>query len=98
MADNGVTISPKEMYDLIQEAMKSLQRIESRLEVLESKMESANKVDERSQEALDKAEDALALAERIEHRIWWVAGVIIAEIIVGAITALFYFAQRGLGG
>jgi hypothetical protein len=57
--NNGVTISLKEMFDLIQEMARGQQRIESRLESLESRWESASRADERAREAL-------ALAKNLE--------------------------------
>lgn len=103
--DNGVVISAKEMYDLIQEMTKTLQRIDSRLDVLEAKMESANRADERSREALHKAEnaegkavDALnqlkALQTKVEDNEKWLFRTIAGALILGAIGALFYFAQN----
>ncbi|MFD1444342.1 hemolysin XhlA family protein [Thermoactinomyces vulgaris] len=98
MKDNGVVISNKEMYDMIQRMAGSLQRIEARLDQMEEKMESTHNADERSREALNKAEDALDLAKKIEDQIIWMWRIVGGAIATGAIGALFYFAQQSIGG
>ncbi|MBH8605983.1 alanine-zipper protein [Thermoactinomyces sp. CICC 10521] len=101
----AVVITPKEMYELVQEVTRSLQRIEARLDILESKIATANNADERSRQALNMAEDAnqraneaFEKAKEVETRQLWLLGIIIVEVISGAIGALFYFAQKGIGG
>ncbi|MGA9175126.1 MAG: alanine-zipper protein [Thermoactinomyces sp.] len=101
----GIVITQKELYDLVQEVTRSLQRIEARLDILESKIATANNADERSRKALNMAEDAnqraneaFEKAKEVETRQLWLLGIIIVEVISGAIGALFYFAQKGIGG
>ncbi|SEN79722.1 hemolysin XhlA family protein [Lihuaxuella thermophila] len=98
MTDNGVVISTRELYDMIQEMARSLQRIEARLDQMEEKMESALTADERSREALNKAEDALELARKLEDQLIWMWRIIAGAIATGAIGALFLFAQKGIIG
>jgi len=98
MTDNGVVISNKEMYDMIQEMARSLQRIEARLDQMEEKMEFAHSADERSRDALNKAEDALDLSRKIEDQLIWMWRIVGGAIATGAIGALFLFAQKGLLG
>lgn len=101
----AVVITPKEMYELVQEVTRSLQRIEARLDVLETRIQSANNADERSRQAINLAEDAqqranyaYEKAKEVETRQLWLWGIIISEVIAGAIGALFYFVQKGIGG
>jgi hypothetical protein len=101
----GIVITQKELYDLVQEVTRSLQRIEARLDILESKIATANNADERSRTALDladeakkRADEAFEKAKEIENRQLWLLGIIVAELVTGAIGALFYFAQKGIGG
>lgn len=91
--ENGVHISAKEMYSLIQEANRVLQRIEARLDILESKMESANKTDERSRQAFTTAKEALELAEKLENQLFWLWRTTIGALIACAVEALFYISH-----
>lgn len=95
MKDNGVVISNKEMYDMIQRMAGSLQRIEARLDQMEEKMESTHNADERSREALNKAEDALDLAKKIEKKHDWAWKATVSTLITTGIGVLFYFVQGG---
>ena len=103
--ENGVTISFKEMYRGQQEVIQSLNRLESRMSSLEAKMAQSNNADERSREAFERAKDAEEEAKaahkrikRIEEKIDKIMISIILALATGAISALFYFAQTGLGG
>lgn len=91
----GIVITPRELYDLVQQATLMLQRIESRLDVLEEKIENADSADERSREALSVATEARDIAREVKQQIDWLWKTIIGTMIVSAIGALFYFAQNG---
>lgn len=106
---DGVIISHKEMYQSQQEVVKTLNRLESRMETrmesLEVKMESLIQADERSRDAIEKAKDAETEAgnahkriKRIEEKLDKIMISIVLTLITGAIGALFYFAQSGVGG
>lgn len=107
--EGGVVISGKDMYKLIQRLDESVNRLENnlgaRFAVLEEKVENSIKADERSREALEKAKDAEEEAKnahkrikRIEDKIDKLMISIILALATGAIGALFYFAQKGMGG
>jgi hypothetical protein len=106
MADeNGVVISTKEMYGLVQEVSRSLQRIESRLDMLEAKMEYANSADERSREAFNLAEDAKHQTkelqkqiEKVESRQLWLWMILISGFVLGAINLLFNLLGKSILG
>jgi molecular chaperone GrpE (heat shock protein) len=95
VSENGIVITPKEMYDALQEVSKSLQRIEGRLDKLESKIELAHQADERSRQALELAKDAYDLAKRLEKKHEWTWKTTISALITGVIGVLFYFVQGG---
>ncbi|MDR6225456.1 hypothetical protein [Desmospora profundinema] len=106
---DGVVISHKEMFEAQQEVVKSLHRLESRMEsrmdVLESKVEASIRADERSRKALEKAEGAMKAAKEARRVadgnreiITRLLVAVMTGLIGGAIAALFYFAQLGLGG
>jgi hypothetical protein len=92
----GIIVTYEDMYELILETRTVLQQILIEIEVMKNQLKSTNEADERSREALNKAENALALADKLENRVMWVVGVVITELIAGAIGALIYFAQKGL--
>lgn len=103
--ENGVMISLKEMYVGQQEVISSLNRLESRMVSLEARVSKSTEADERSREALERAKDAEEEAttahkriKRIEEKIDKIMISIILSLATGAIGALFYFAQMGLGG
>lgn len=105
MKMDGVVISLKEMYQSQQEGNRLLQRLEARLESLEAKVAQSYKADERSREALEKAKDAEESAKnanqqikRIEDKTDRIMIGVILALVSGAIGALFYFAQTGIGG
>lgn len=103
--ENGVVISTKEMYGLVQEVSRSLQRIESRLDMLEAKMEHAHSADERSREAFNLAEDAKQQSqelqkqiEKVESRQLWLWMVLISGFVLGAINLLFNLLGKSILG
>mgnify|MGYP001075638233 CR=1 FL=1 len=103
--ENGVMISLKEMYVGQQEVISSLNRLESRMVSLETRVSRSTEADERSREAIERAKDAEEEAasahkriKRIEEKIDKIMISIILALATGAIGALFYFAQVGLGG
>lgn len=102
-------ILSKEMYQLIQKVATSVNRLEnnldSRFSILESKVEGSIRADERSREALNMADDAMKEAQqaketarKVEERQLWLWGVVISGVVLGAIGALFFFAQSGVLG
>jgi len=102
MSDQGVVISPKEMYELLRNVDKSLEEIKADIRSLKEKMVDVEQADERSRKALDMAKDAMrkaeaahALADKVEGRQVWLWMLVIASLIQGAIQALFYFAKGG---
>jgi predicted nucleic acid-binding Zn-ribbon protein len=92
----GIVITPRELYDLVQQATLMLQRIESRLDVLEEKLEDTHATDERSRQALDTANDALELAKKNESELQWLWRTIIGGLVVSAIGALFLLIENGV--
>lgn len=95
MSDQGVVISPKEMYDLLRNIEKNLQEIKSDIRFLKEKADVADQADKRSRKALEKAEEALKLAEKVENHQTWLWRAIMGSLIAGAIGILFYFARGG---
>lgn len=102
---NGVLISSKEMYGLVQDVSRSLQRIESRLDMLETKMEYANSADERSRTAINLADDAKQQTqelqkqiEKVESRQLWLWMVLISGFVLGAINLLFNLLGKSILG
>ncbi|TCW35291.1 hypothetical protein EDC32_1083 [Laceyella sacchari] len=91
----GIVITPRELYDLVQQATLMLQRIESRLDVLEEKLEDTHATDERSRQALIIATEARDTAQEVKQQIDWLWKTIIGTMIISAIGALFYFIQQG---
>lgn len=91
----GIVITPRELYDLVQQATLMLQRIESRLDVLEEKLEDAHTTDERSRQALIIATEARDTAQEAKQQIEWLWRTLIGALVTGAIGALFYFGQNG---
>lgn len=89
MNNNGVVISPREMYDLLLRMSNAHQEILSRLKVIEDQLRSVQKTDERSREALDIAEDAKDLALKLERQLFWLWRTLIATSIATAAEALF---------
>jgi hypothetical protein len=88
----------REMYELIQGMSKTLQRIESRLDVLEAKMQLISHSDERSRAALNKAEEALQLSKKLESQQSWLWKSVIGSCLASLIGLLFFFLQKGIGG
>jgi len=102
MSDQGVVISPKEMYELLRNVDKSLEEIKADIRSLKEKMVDVDQADERSREALDKAKEAMtkaeaahALASKLENHQTWLWMTVVGSLVTGAITALFYFARGG---
>jgi Haemolysin XhlA len=91
----GIVITPRELYDLVQQATLMLQRIESRLDVLEEKLEDTHETDERSRQALTLAKEARDTANDAKQQIEWLWRTLIGALITGAVGAFFYFAQNG---
>ncbi|MFC4075213.1 hypothetical protein [Salinithrix halophila] len=94
----GVTITSKEMFSLIQDVARGQQRIEARLENMEKGLITAYQADERSRKALELAKDmekeTESLKDRaktLETRQWWLWGAI---ALLG-LKALFHFTQGG---
>jgi hypothetical protein len=94
----GVVITQREMYDLILNVSRSLQRMESKLELLEEKIADSNEIDERSREALNTAHEALELAKKNESELQWLWRTIIGGLVVSAIGALFLLIENGVKG
>lgn len=86
MEENGVNISTKEMFSMLQEVLKTTQR-------LESKFEGVKGADERSREALFIAQSARQVAEEAKSHVTWLWRTTIAALISGVIGALFIFFQ-----
>lgn len=99
MADEqGIVISIKEMYEVLQE-------IKSQVSVIESEVKNIGQTDERSRKALELASDAWQKAndlerqiEKIEGRQQWLQGLIVSGVILGLIGTLFFIVQKGLIG
>lgn len=103
--ENGVMISLKEMYVGQQEVISSLNRLESRMVSIEARVSKSTEADERSREAFERAKDAEEGAKnahkrikRMEDKIDRIMISIVLALGTGAIGALFYFAQLGVGG
>jgi hypothetical protein len=86
MEKNGVNISIKEMFSMLQEVLKTTQR-------LESKLESVQGADERSREALFIAQSARQVSEETKNHVTWLWRTTLAALISGGIGALFIFFQ-----
>ncbi|SDX44814.1 Protein of unknown function [Marininema mesophilum] len=108
MGESGgaVIISPKEMYQLLQEVSTNLQDIKSDIRSLKDKAVLAEEAEDRSREAQKQAEKAQKMAEEAlkaaEETKSQVKTLIVAPIVTGVIggivVAIFYFAKIGLGG
>lgn len=87
----------------LEETVKTLIRSDERnREAIKTALVRA---DERSREALEAAKDATDEAKnahrrirRVEEKVEKIMMSIILAVITGAVGALFFFAQRGLGG
>lgn len=79
--EDGVTVSLKEIYDMLQE-------IKSDVNTVQAEIKNLGEMDARSREALEIAKDALAKArdlekqiERIESRQQWIQGLFLTAIL-----------------
>ena len=99
---DGVIISQKEIYHLVQKVVKSVDRLESnldtRLAILEAKVEGAIQADERSRKALNLADDAIKEAKQAKEtalkesktarKIALDTRNIVMKLMVGVVTAV----------
>ncbi|SHE66034.1 hypothetical protein SAMN05444392_102267 [Seinonella peptonophila] len=81
MSDNGVIISTKEMYAVLQE-------IKSQVSIIQTEVRNIGATDERSRQALELANDALQKAAELEKQIdkverwyWWIIGTLLTTIL-----------------
>lgn len=92
--ENGVTITLREIYDLVQEVATGVRRLDARVMQLEEKIRETDEVNERSRQALQLAQDTAKDVEEIQKNITWFWRTIAGTLIMGAIGALFYFARQ----
>lgn len=93
MSDPGVTITLREIYDLVQEVAQGVRRLDDRITRIEEKTREVDAVDERSRQALQAAQEALKGVQEIEENQAWLWRTVIGALITSAIAALFYFAR-----
>lgn len=94
MDQTGVTITLREIYDLVQEVAAGVRRLDDRITRLEEKTRETDEVDERSRKALQTAEAAMKEVKELKANQTWLWRTVAGALITGAIAALFYFIQR----
>lgn len=85
---NGVKISFKEIYQMVLDTSRGVQRIED-------KIHKIDQTEERCREALDRSDDAMRMAIELTEQNKWLWRTVITAIITAAIGAIFYF-MRGV--
>ena len=98
---DGVVISQKEIYQLVQEVAKTVNRLENnldtRLAVLDTKVERVAQVDEKSQKALSIAKNAHEIARETKGIVNKILVGISLSLGSGVVGILIFYVQKGLG-
>ena len=91
MKDDGIHISMREIYDIIVDTSKRLERLEERIH-------SYHDVDKKSSDALKAADEALKLSRVLTQQAGWLLKAIVGAAIPLLVSIAVYHLQRIFGG
>ena len=86
--DNGVKISTKEIYDMAFQALRSIEKIEA-------KIENIHHIEEICRDAAENARIALKLVQGKQDNRKYIFQMFLGAMITGIVTVVIYFISGG---